>query len=78
MPEEQHQNEEKAAGWIVKILTGWGIPGTVARVIAGAIVGALAGWYLATSTGCTATYTKLPDGTIHVHGTVVKPVHVTK
>ena len=78
MAEEKHENEEKAANWLVKVLTGWGVPGTLARVIAGAIVGAVAGWYLATATGCTVSYTKLPDGTVKAQGAVVKPVHVTK
>lgn len=78
MPEEQHQSEEKAAGWLTKVLTGWGVPGTIARVLAGAIVGAVAAWYLATSAACTMSYTKLPDGTVQASGSVAKPVHVTK
>ncbi len=78
MAEEKHETEEKAAGWLTKILTGWGIPGTIARIIAGAIVGALAAWYLATTTGCSISYTKLPDGTVSAQGAVVKPVHVSK
>ena len=76
--EEKHEKAEQAAGWLVKVLTGWGVPGTLARIIAGAIVGAVAGWYLATATGCTVSYTKLPDGTVKAQGAVVKPVHVTK
>lgn len=75
---EKHENEEKAANWLVKVLTGCGVSGTLARVLAGAIVGAVAGWYVATATGCTVSYTKLPDGTVQAHGAVVKPVHVTK
>ena len=37
-------NENKttqAAGWVTNLLTGWGIPGTIARIIAGAIIGAI-------------------------------------
>lgn len=78
MAEEKHENEEKAANWLVKVLTGWGVPGMLARVLAGAIVGAVAGWYLATATGCTVSYTKLPDGTVRAQGAVVRPVTVTK
>ena len=70
--------EEKAASWLVKVFTGWGGPGTLARILAGAIGGAVAGWYLATSSGCTVSYTKLPDGTVTAQGSVVKPVHVSK
>ena len=76
--QEKHEAAEKAAGWLTKVLTGWGVPGAIARVIAGAIVGAVAAWYLATSTGCSVTYTKLPDGTVVAQGSVAKPVHVTK
>ena len=70
MEEEKHEKEEKAAGWLITVLTGWGVPGTLARIIAGAVVGAIA--------GCRVSYTKLPDGTVQAHGSVVKPVHVTK
>lgn len=76
--QEKHEAEEKAAGWLTKVLTGWGVPGAIAHVIAGAIVGAVAAWYLATGTGCTVSYTKLPDGTVTAQGAVAKPVHVTK
>ncbi len=78
MEEEKHEKEEKAAGWLITVLTGWGVPGTLARIIAGAVVGAIAGYYVAATTGCTVSYTKLPDGTVQAHGSVVKPVHVTK
>lgn len=78
MTEEQTKKSEKAAGFLTNLFTGWGIQGTIARILAGAIVGAVAGWYLATSTSCTVTYTKLPDGTVHATGAMEKPVHVTK
>ena len=78
MTEEQTKKSEKAAGFLTNLFTGWGIPGTIARILAGAIVGAVAGWYLATSTSCTVTYTKLPDGTVKAAGAVVRPVTVTK
>ena len=32
--QEKHEAEEKAAGWLVKVLTGWGVPGAIARVVA--------------------------------------------
>ncbi len=73
MAEEQHQKEQQAASWLVKILTGWGVPGTLARVLAGAIVGAVAGFYLATATSCTAEYTQNADGSLQYHGSVVLP-----
>ena len=78
MAEEKHEKEEKAAGFLTGLLTGWGVPGNIARIIAGAIVGAVAAWYITTQTSCTVTYTKLPDGTVHATGAMAKPVHVTK
>lgn len=54
-------NENKttqAAGWVSNLLTGWGIPGTIARIIAGAIIGAICAAYSLTGTGCTAAYSQ--------------------
>lgn len=46
-------NTEEKTSWLAGLLTGWGIKGTWAKVIAGAIVGALMALYAATSTSCT-------------------------
>lgn len=32
----------KAAGFFTSIFTGWGVPGGIARILAGAVIGALA------------------------------------
>lgn len=42
MNTEQTQKARKAAGWVTGLLTGWGIPGTIARILTGAIIGAAA------------------------------------
>lgn len=45
---DKAEKASKAAGCISGLLTGWGVPGAVARIIAGAIIGAVAA-YLALS-----------------------------
>ena len=42
MNNEDNTKAKKAAGWVTGLLTGWGIPGTIARILAGAIIGAIA------------------------------------
>lgn len=67
-------NENKttqAAGWVTNLLTGWGIPGTIARILAGAIIGAICAAYAITGTGCTAAYTQTADGDVSYTGTVI-------
>lgn len=55
---------EKASGFLSGLLTGWGLPANWARIIAGAVIGAIAAYFAATSTGCTFSQTKStsPDG----------------
>lgn len=77
MNEEKYEKAEKAAGWLTGLITGWGVPGTVAKVIAGAIVGAVAAWYVATCTGCTVDYTRAPDGAVRVQSGFIHPVYVS-
>lgn len=45
-------NKEKA-GWLTGVLTGWGIKESWAKIIAGAIIGALIAAGVITSTSCT-------------------------
>ena len=71
--EEKHEKAEQAAGWLVKVLTGWGVPGALARILAGAIVGAVAAWVAFSQSGCTADYSQNADGSLQYHGTIVLP-----
>lgn len=72
--QEQHEGAEKAHGWLVGILTGMGVPGSIARIIAGAIIGAVAAWYVATASGCTVNYTQGADGSLKFQGSVKENV----
>lgn len=71
MNTEQKEQARKAAGFITGLLTGWGVPANWARVITGAIIGAVATVVAMTSTGCTASYTQTADGTIQYNGALV-------
>ena len=73
MAEEKHEKYEQAEGFLTKLFTGWGAPEALARTVAGAIVGAVAAYFLATATGCTADYSQNADGSLQYHGTVVLP-----
>lgn len=44
-------NKEKA-NWLTGLLTGWGIKESWAKIIAGAVIGALAAAGILTQTGC--------------------------
>ena len=58
------------------LLTGWGIPGTIARIIAGAIVGAIATAAALTGTGCTASYKQTADGAVDYSHSLTLPLPV--
>ena len=51
--DEKKEKVDKAAGFLTGIFTGWGIPANWAKVIAGAIIGALVAAGVITGTGCT-------------------------
>ena len=55
-----------------------GFPAILAAGIVAAGYGLLVYLGVFSLSGCTASYTKLPDGTVKAQGAVVKPVHVTK
>lgn len=74
MENENNTNTtSKANGWLVSLLTGWGVPGSIARIIAAAVIAALTTWYAATSTGCTATYARNANGDMSYSGSVILP-----
>lgn len=61
---------EQAHGWLAGLLTGWGIKECWAKVIAGAIVGALCAVGVLTLDGCAVSYKQGADG-IEYTGVVV-------
>ncbi len=69
----EENKKEKAEGFLSRLFTGWGVPGSVARILAGAIVGAVAAWVALSQSGCTADYSQNADGSLQYHGTIVLP-----
>lgn len=57
-----NEQQEKAAGFIARILTSLGVPGTWAKLIAGAIMGAIVTWAAMTQTSCASQGQADPPG----------------
>ena len=57
--------------YLTAIFTGWGIPGGIARIISGAVLGALSAFWALSQTGCTVEWTLSPDGASTWHGSVM-------
>lgn len=70
--DNESNTTEKAAGFISGLLTGWGVPANWARVITGAIIGAVAAYVTLTQSSCTATYNQTADG-VNIAGSIVLP-----
>ena len=70
--ENEKSKAEQAAGFLSGLLTGWGVPANWARVITGAIVGAVAAYVTITQCSCTASYNQSADG-INFAGAIVLP-----
>ena len=69
---------EQKAGRLAGVLTGWGVPGSIARILAGAIIGALAAIAAMSQSGCTATLDVYPDGGRRFDGSFVLPQPVNQ
>ena len=64
-------NKEKYT-WFTSVLTGWGVKECWAKVIAGAVLGALCAAGVLALDGCAVSYRQNADG-IEYSGTVVTP-----
>ncbi len=65
-------NKQKL-NWLTGLLTGWGIKESWAKLIAGAIIGALAALGALSLDSCTASYTQSASGDIAATVTLVEP-----
>lgn len=72
MTTNENDKKQQAEGFISRLLTGWGIPGSVARILAGAIVGAVAAWVAFSQSACTTDYAQNAEG-LQFHGSIVLP-----
>lgn len=55
-PAEQH------AGFLISLFTGWGVPGGLARILAGAVLGALSALWALSQSGCLAEWSQSAHG----------------
>lgn len=76
MNTNNNEKAEKVAGWLTGLLTGWGIPGTLARIVAGAIIGALATAAALSGSGCTASYKQTAEGAVDYCHSLTLPLPV--
>lgn len=65
-------NQDKAS-WLAGLLTGWGIKESWAKIIAGAVIGALCAAGFLSANGCTASYSQRADGSLDYAGCIVLP-----
>lgn len=66
-------NNKEKASWLAGLLSGWGIKESWAKVIAGAIIGALCAAGILTAGGCTASYRQAADGSMEWRGAMALP-----
>lgn len=59
--------------WLTSLLTGWGVKESWAKIIAGAIIGALVCAGVLALDSCAVRYTQSAAGDIELNGTVVLP-----
>lgn len=79
MQNSEYHNEdvptgtEPTANIITRLLTGWGIPGGLARILAGAILGALSAIWALSQTGCAVEWSRGADGSASWHSRIQLP-----
>lgn len=66
-------NKEKAS-WLTALLSGWGIRESWAKIIAGAVIGALCAAGVLSLDGCTASMSQAADGSWQYSGIIILPV----
>lgn len=64
---------EQSLGFLTRLFTGWGVPGSLARILAGAVLGALSAFWAMSQSGCMAEWTQHSAGSIW-HGRVEIPL----
>ena len=57
--------------WLTSLLTGWGVKECWAKVIAGAIIGALCAAGVLALDGCAVRYSQSADGAIEYTGRII-------
>lgn len=76
MDDDKNEAKKKAVGWLTGVLTGWGVKECWAKVLAGAVIGALAAMAALSQSGCTVEV-GLPYGQSWGVSVELPPTHVT-
>ena len=67
-------SENNKVNWLTGLLTGWGIKECWAKILAGAIIGALSAAGLLCSSACSANYRQSADGSVEYSSRVILPI----
>lgn len=70
---EVNATAEQTAGFLTRLFTGWGVPGSLARILAGAVIGALSALWAVSQSGCMAEWRHNADGSSSWYGKVELP-----
>lgn len=62
---------EKVNGWLVGLLTGWGLRESWAKIAAGAVIGALCAAGVLALDGCAVRYSQTASGDIEYTGRII-------
>lgn len=60
--------------WLTGILSGWGIKECWAKILAGAIIGALSAAGLLCTSACSTTYSQTADGATKFSNRIILPL----
>lgn len=55
---------EQSLSFLARLFTGWGVPGSLARILAGAVLGALSAFWAMSQSGCMAEWTLRSPGSV--------------
>ena len=69
---------EKTNNWLTGLLTGWGMRAVWAKLLAGAIIGALCATGILSLDSCSTSYRQSAAGDIEFTTTIVQPNSETK
>lgn len=63
--------------WLTGLLTGWGIKECWAKILAGAIIGALSAAGLLCTSACSTNYSQTADGALEFSNRIILPIRGT-
>jgi hypothetical protein len=70
-------SENNHINWLAGLLTGWGIKECWAKLLAGAIIGALSAAGVLCASSCSADYRQCADGSVEYSSRIILPIRDT-